>query len=205
MRVYVESNFLLELVLQQKEVAACERLLNLAESKQVFLVLPAYAMIESWETVVRRKAAWKELREQIFNNKLNSEFSRSPLTKDALAQLKDAADSFLKAEQDLADRKEVVWDQIHKHAEFIPIDGKIVAEAGRGHAIYDLTFPDAVMLASVLSHLDAAPATSVFLNRNTKDFDDPAIVAELRQRDCKFLPSFDGGLAHVERKLEISI
>ena len=205
MRVYVESNFLLELVLQQEEADACESLLKLAECGQISLVVPAYALIESWETVDRRKTGWKVLREQAFNNRLISEFNRSPLTKAAAAKLKDASDGFLKAEQDLADGKEVVWARVHEHAELIPIDGKIVAAAERDHATFDLDFPDAVMLASVLSHLDANPAAGVFLNRNSNDFDDPAIVAELRRRDCKFFPSFNGGLAHIKRELEIVV
>ncbi len=43
MRVYVETNFVLELALQQEQHAACEAILQLAEARQIALVLPAYS------------------------------------------------------------------------------------------------------------------------------------------------------------------
>ncbi len=40
MRVYVESNFVLELVLEQEQHQACEEILALAASRTIELVLP---------------------------------------------------------------------------------------------------------------------------------------------------------------------
>jgi predicted nucleic acid-binding protein len=53
MRVYVESNFLLELVLEQEQHHACEELLTLAASRTIELALPAFALIEPYESMVR--------------------------------------------------------------------------------------------------------------------------------------------------------
>jgi hypothetical protein len=62
--------------------------------------------------------------------------------------------------------------------------------------------PDAIVLASVLDDLESAQQPpSCFLNRNTKDFDDPTVVAALADRGCKMLGSFNDGLAYVIAQL----
>ena len=53
MRVYVESNFVLELVLEQEQHQACEEILTLAASRTIELALPAFALIEPYESMVR--------------------------------------------------------------------------------------------------------------------------------------------------------
>lgn len=54
MNVYVESNFVLELALQQEQSASCESILSLCETGQVRLVVPAFCLAEPHETVTRR-------------------------------------------------------------------------------------------------------------------------------------------------------
>ena len=46
MRVYVESNFILELVLEQEQRHACEEILTLAAGRTIELALPAFALID---------------------------------------------------------------------------------------------------------------------------------------------------------------
>lgn len=54
MNVYVESNFILELALQQEQAAACEKILSICEAGKAKLVLPAFCIAEPYETLVRR-------------------------------------------------------------------------------------------------------------------------------------------------------
>lgn len=50
----------------------------------------------------------------------------------------------------------------------------------------------------VIDYLQVAQgAPTSFLNRNSKDFDDPDIVETLRKMGCKMLFSFDNGLDDV--------
>ncbi len=66
-----------------------------------------------------------------------------------------------------------------------------------------LELADAVMLASVLR--DAGNhAETVFLNRNTQDFAEPTVRAELAARKCKLIGSFAGGLQYVRAALRSS-
>jgi hypothetical protein len=46
LRVYVETNFLIEIVLQQAEAASCELLLRSAERGTLDLVVPSLALFE---------------------------------------------------------------------------------------------------------------------------------------------------------------
>lgn len=51
-----------------------------------------------------------------------------------------------------------------------------------------------LVYAAVLSHLKQhGAAQSCFLNRNSKDFDDPDLVEELNTYTCKLLVQFDTG------------
>ena len=51
MNVYVESNFVLELALLQEQSASGEAILRLGEEHRVHLVVPAYALVEPYETL----------------------------------------------------------------------------------------------------------------------------------------------------------
>jgi hypothetical protein len=45
-RVYAESNFVLEIVLAQEQHAACKDFVTLADRHEVELVLPAFSLFE---------------------------------------------------------------------------------------------------------------------------------------------------------------
>jgi hypothetical protein len=61
-------------------------------------------------------------------------------------------------------------------AEVIPLDALVLRSAAEMEILYGLSGQDAIVLASVVGHLQAnAPFESCFLNRNSKDFDDPDI------------------------------
>lgn len=130
MRVYAESNFVLEIVLTQEQHAACKDFVTLADRHEVELVLPAFSLFEPYTTLERRRQERHKLREQL-----------------------------------------------------------------------ELEFPDAIVLASVLDDLGVSPSPSCFLNRNTKDFDDPGVRDALAARDCRVFGSFDNGLQYVRSQL----
>ncbi len=52
--VYVESKFVLELVFVQEQAASCAEIVRLAEARELTLVIPAYSLLEPYETLVRR-------------------------------------------------------------------------------------------------------------------------------------------------------
>lgn len=80
----------------------------------------------------------------------------------------------------------------------IPLDASTLERALAIEERFGLDILDAVVLASVLAHLETrSPEAAVFLNRNTKDFDDPEIVKELNDRHCKLITHFNEALNHI--------
>lgn len=65
MRVYVESNYLVELALEQEQSNACARLLEIAEQSRVELVIPMYAIMETLNTVNRRLTGFANLDQRV--------------------------------------------------------------------------------------------------------------------------------------------
>jgi hypothetical protein len=80
-------------------------------------------------------------------------------------------------------------------ADVIPLTASVLAAAVALEDRFRISGQDAIVLASVLEDLRRRrPSVSCFLNRNARDFDDPSIREELTTLNCKFLPTFGGGL-----------
>ncbi|HEX6290375.1 MAG TPA: PIN domain-containing protein [Herpetosiphonaceae bacterium] len=65
MNIYVETNFVLELVFQQEQAASCEQILQLCEAGNARLVLPAYSLAEPHEKLTRQASNRKELQQTL--------------------------------------------------------------------------------------------------------------------------------------------
>ena len=55
MNIYVETNFVLELVFEQEQQASCEQILALCESGRSRLIIPAYCLAEPHEKLTRQE------------------------------------------------------------------------------------------------------------------------------------------------------
>ncbi|MGA9382849.1 MAG: hypothetical protein WBV73_29160 [Phormidium sp.] len=55
MNIYVETNFVLELVFQQEQWQSCEQILQLCEAGSAKLVIPAYSLAEPDDKLSRRR------------------------------------------------------------------------------------------------------------------------------------------------------
>lgn len=60
MKVYVETNFILELVFQQEQSLSCEHILNLCDKGFITLVAPAYCLAEPLEKITRNATTRKD-------------------------------------------------------------------------------------------------------------------------------------------------
>jgi hypothetical protein len=192
--VYVESNFVLELVLEQEGCSACEELLALSEAKRISLRVPAYALLEPWETVARRKHRWAELGQGVVK-----ELRQFERTAAISAEAKALRDLTVKASQYATTRLETFRARVLATARVLPIDAGTLLFADQLRQRFPLELPDAVMLAAVLDDLDGSDA--LFVNRNRKDFDDPDIQNELGSRGCTVKWAFDAALNQTKQKL----
>jgi hypothetical protein len=184
-RVYAESNFVLELALEQEDCPHCEHLLTLATAGRIDLVLPAYALLEPAETLTRRLREWEQLARNV-DTELK-QLRRNPALQSAADALTGLA---LKGVKLATDRHDKVRSDLLRAARIIAVDKPVLVEAERLRLQYDLELPDATMLAAVFADTSVNAATSVFINKNSKDFADPAIQTDLQSRQCKFIGSF---------------
>ena len=198
MKVYVESNFVLEIALRQEQHLSCEGIFRLCESAAIQLAIPSYSLIEPYETLIRHHQQRKRIKTDLDNEfqqiaRTASYSQRLQGFQDLTVLLIDSADEEVKG-------LERVCEQLLKIAKIIPLQAKTLAAAMHYQRKHDLKPQDAVVYASVLEDLNSAtPARSCFLNRNSKDFDDPDIVEELAKKNCKLLPRFDSGYDYIQR------
>jgi len=197
MNVYVETNFLLELVLEQEESDSCERLIELAEAKRIRLVIPAFSLAESHIALMRKQSERNKLMAQLrdsFRDIGRSKSFRSSF-ETLLGITSVVVDSTGRERTRLQDRTQ----ELLTVAEVIPLDDKLVWNALGFQVALDWSFQDAVVLASVQYHIEETkPERSCFLNRNSKDFDDPDLRDRLGEMGSRFFARFDRGLGFIQ-------
>jgi predicted nucleic acid-binding protein len=193
-RVYVESNFVLEIVLEQEQHQACEAILTLAESRTIELTLPAFALVEPYESVVRDERDGKLLAQRLRASA--TQLQRTASIAADVPRLHDTGDLLIRAAQEAWTRFGDLRARLLDVAHLLALDAATIRETSQWIAEFGIGLPDAVMLASVVADARAQPSPSVFMNRNTKDFDND-VKERLAQVDCQLLWSFEGGLKRV--------
>jgi len=190
--VYVESNFVLELALLQEQSASGEAILRLSEERRVHLVVPAYALVEPYGTLARRHKQREEMKKD-FDVELG-QLARTATYTDRLSGLRDLTALLIQSADEAERRFEEVRLRLLNTAEVIPLDAAVLAASAAPRREHGLSPQDALVYAAVLSHLQRMrPAQSCFLNRDSKDFNDPHIVEQLGRYNCKLFPRFDSG------------
>jgi predicted nucleic acid-binding protein len=200
-RVYVESNFVLELVLEQEQHEACEEILTLAASRDIELALPAFALIEPYESMVRDEREGSQLAQRLRESAV--QLARTASMAGDVPRLHDAGDLLVRGAQEAWTRFHDLRTRLLDIAHLLAIDAATIREASQLTMAFGLGLPDAIMLASVLADAVTHPSPSVFVNRNRKDFDID-VKARLAQVRCELLWSFDGGLGRVRHLVSTS-
>lgn len=192
MNVYVESNFVLELALLQEQHASCEDILQLCEVGHIQLVMPAYSLAEPYETLVRRHKQRQRIRTEL-DAELR-QLARTSVYADRLSGFRHLTALLIDSADEEVKHLESVRSRLLQVAEVIPLEASILIAATQCQVAHGFSPQDALVYAAVLSHLEEHHALpSCFLNRNSRDFDDPDVVVELDRYNCKLLPRFDAG------------
>lgn len=200
MNIYVETNFVLELVFEQEQCESCEQILQLCEAGQASLIVPAYSLAEPHEKLSRQSRSRRNL-QQLLDAELR-QLLRSASYVSRIRSIQDIADLILQSNEEERQRFVQYRDRLLKIAEVVALTADILVEAANCEATYDLKPQDALVYASVVYHLQAGqPLRSCFLNRNSKDFDSPDIVDALNQFGCRMIPRFDDGHRFLQSQL----
>ena len=196
MNIYVESNFVLEVALQQEQHEDCDRIIALCTSQTVRVIIPAYSLIEPYETIIRREKSRK---------KLTSDFAaeaqqllRSKAYQPEADALNGVARLLMESITETKRRLDVTIERLLQFVDVIPLTTDIMLSSLRHQDNLGLSPQDALVYASITSHIAASDALpSCFLNRNSRDFDEPGITETFTRYECKMLTRFDHSCSYV--------
>jgi predicted nucleic acid-binding protein len=200
MDVYVETNFVLELALLQEQHESCEKILQFQQTGKIRLIVPAYSLIEPFETIFR----YAKNRSRVSND-LAAEIKQLSRTKpyqEETNALQAFTGFLVRSQEEERKRLRYTVDSLTNIAEVISLDKPILSGATRHELQFDMSPQDSIVYASVLEHLRASTvAQKCFLNKNSKDFADPDIVAALKSNGCKILFNFDAGFEYISSQV----
>jgi predicted nucleic acid-binding protein len=200
MNIYVETNFILELVFEQEHYDICEQVLSLCKSGQCRLIVPAYCLAEPLEKLARQAGSRRELKKH-----LDAEMRQLARTKpytERIRSIQDLRRLIVQSNEEEEQRFKYYRNQLLNEAEIIPLTIDILREAATYEDPYVLTPQDSIVYTSVITHLrQTQPPSGCFLNRNSKDFDNPDIVSSLENYNCRMIPQFDHGYNFILSRL----
>jgi predicted nucleic acid-binding protein len=197
--VYVESNFVLEIALQQEEYRECRAIVRFCQTGRARLVIPAFSIVEPFTTVVRRHKDRRKLQDDLAREL--RQLGRTKSYQSKTAAMSEVTALLLKSLDHERRRLDQAVRLVLDVAEVVPLTAELLREARAAGLKYGLTFTDAVVLTSIRSDLDVRKgAASCFLNKNVKDFDDPDIHSILNALGCKLLPRFASGIRYLKSK-----
>ncbi len=200
MNIYVETNFVLELTFNQEQCLSCEQVLQLCEARKSKLIIPAYSLAEPHEKLNRQSRSRLEL-QQSLDAELR-QLSRTASYVSRIESIRDIASLMVQSNEEERYRFIQCRNRLIEVGEIVALNASILSEGAYYEATYDLTPQDALVYASVISHLQCSlPEQACFLNRNSKDFDSPDIVDELNRLNCRMIPRFDHGYSFVQSRL----
>lgn len=192
MHIYVETNFVLELALIQEQHESCERIIALCEEGKAHLIIPAYSLIEPYETTIRYARERTRLSNEL--GKEIRQLSRSKPYQEQIDMLQEVTAFLVRSQEDEKQRLRSTLNRLLAVAEIIPLNPNIISSALSFQSSHDFSPQDSIVYASVYEHLQVSAAKNkCFLNKNSKDFDDPDIVATLKNFGCDMRFRFDHG------------
>jgi hypothetical protein len=175
-------------------------LLRLAESKDLHLVIPSFALSESHHKLIAKQRVRRDLTERLQAEL--GQLSRSGPYAAVRAEAAPALATMVRSLEGDRAAFEATLGRVLTVAAVIPTTARVfttaiaLRDSGR---FADL--PDAVVYASVATHAAESGFDSCFLNLNVHDFSDPDLQEELTRYRCKLLFSFESGLGYVRTRL----
>lgn len=203
MNVFVETNFVVEVALEQQEASFCETFMQLADEGSIRLLLPAYSFIEPHEMLTRRHLDRAGLRARVSSEL--AQLARSTPLAERVAASQEMLKLLIDSAEYEAKRIEQVKERLWATGEVLPLDVTVLQRAAECRSKFALSPQDAVVYASIRSRLEIDhTGASCFVSRNPGDFDDPDLRNDLAAMNCKYFSSFSTALQYVKHALGLS-
>ncbi len=201
MIVYVESNFVLELALEQEESPAAQSILQLAEEKKIDLAFPALALYEPHWKIEQRSKERQQLHESI--RKQLRELQRSGPHQYVAAGLESLLPDMLRVNKSETDNFEVALNRLLATGRSLDLTEARFRQSLTYRTRHDLSLQDSVIFAVIIADLQQHVSEEVkcFISRDARAFDDPDVKSELGHYQCRYLRSFRDGLGFIQSNL----
>lgn len=201
MIVYVESNFVLELALEQEEFESCYEILDLARRDRIELIIPAYCFVEPLVAWARRSTNRRLLLEQISAEQ--NQLSRSEANLELVQDLRRLTSDLAKVTEEEGSRLTRILDDLTSIVQISSLDPNVIVSSSDIRQRLSLGPQDAAVYASVIAHVTSQDRgeEKCFLNSDAKDFMIPEIQDELKSYNCVLIPKFDDGLGFIRTRL----
>jgi hypothetical protein len=201
MIVIVETNFLLELVLQQEQFGACQELLSIcAAEDDLQLVVPAFAVAEAGMKLERRQGERLRFVKEGVSPQI-TESERSEILSRYRAILDELRNALILADQDENNRWIELQLLLHDHV--VPLTSDILGHAISTQIGLNLKLPDAIVITSVRRYLDTRATSAVpaiFVSTDERGFRKPEALAYLRELNCKYISSFENAVQYLRHR-----
>lgn len=199
--VLIESNFIFEIALNQEQAYYCTQLISLCEKGLIQLVIPAYCLVEPYEKLNRQEKSRKQLVNQL-SSEIN-QLKRNNAYQNQLLHVDNLTDLLIKSSL----LEQTHFDNLSEHlltiSTIIPLSTSILKTASiYRQNPYELSYQDAIVYASILDFLQhTSLSTTLFLNKNSKDFATPDIIRDLNTHSCKLFSHFEHAYKYLQTLL----
>jgi predicted nucleic acid-binding protein len=197
MKVYAESNFILELAFLQEQYPSCQKILSLCETGQANLVIPSFCISEPYDVLVRKSKARDVLRQKL-EIELQQLSRNATLPKKRIETLEEVIELLLQTGKEEKQRLQHTLKRILNVCELIPMVPEVLTLAAQVEEPLELSLQDSMVYASVVHHLSTSDENpKCFLNRNSKDFNQSDIQTTLENHHCKLFFHFELGYNYI--------
>lgn len=202
MNVYIDSNFVLEITLEQEQFAAASNIHMLAQMGRIQLVCPTLCIAEPLARLTQRRQERRVLRDDLKEHA--KQLSRTGSHHEDVQKMEGVQD-FLKNLDDLeAAKMRQFLISLLRHCRVLAIDEQVLSHTWLIQEDYDLEIQDALIAASVLIDLDrqGAPGShseSIFVSRDSRAF--AALKERLKPYNCSYIAKFTDAFSRINAKL----
>jgi predicted nucleic acid-binding protein len=190
MIVYIESNFILQLALQQEEAEEASAILKLAQNRDIELAFPTFAISEPFSTIayhaVERRRVYEMMLRQL------TQLLRSALHQQIVSTLQSLLTTWVQIDEDEITSLQATVQTLLIVGRSIETTASIFERASDYQTAYDLPPQDSIIYSTIIADLQriSPDEPKCFVSTNIKDFRYPSIKSELQTYGCRYIAKF---------------
>lgn len=205
MIVYIESNFVLEIALEQEQSQAADSILSFAERGEIKLLYPSFILSEPFEALMRERRERNALHASRVRSLSN--LRRSEPHKQIMLDLEPVVNILKDAHVRQIDLLHSAFERLLEAGECVDVDVTSFRNALTYQKSLYLSPQDSIIYATMIADLKKQPEKEqkCFLSRDKKAFDnddDRSIKSELEIYNCRYIGNLMQGLAFIQHILK---